>query len=194
LEDFSSSSLSKPRLCILDTAHPVNSKIVHLYHKTTERGVYDKARAFHNCLVDDRRPANPDAITPFDVLLVNEHGHLTEFCIGNVIVEMTDSVGLSEGSLVDEGDKDEGVLVKEGESSKDAEHLGEDLWPQPSPGCSFFTPPISSGLLPGVLRSRLIHLNKVKTRIINKTELECFKRVWLVNSVRGWVQVCLEFT
>ena len=194
LGDFFPSSLSKPRLCILDTAHPVNSKIVHLYHKTTERGVYDKARAFHNCLVDDRRPANPDAITPFDVLLVNEHGHLTEFCIGNVIVEMSDSVGLSEGSIVEEGDKDEGVIVKEGESSKDAEHLGEDLWPQPSPGCSFFTPPISSGLLPGVLRSRLIHLNKVKTRIINKTELECFKRVWLVNSVRGWVQVCLECT
>jgi len=66
------------------------------------------------------------------------------------------------------------------------------LWPRPSPGCSFYTPPISSGLLPGILRSRLIQLDKVKARIINAAELELFQRVWLVNSVRGWVQVSLE--
>ena len=158
-------------------------------HTTTERGVYDKARASHKChLVDDRR-----SDSPFDVLLVNEHGHLTEFCIGNLVVELSDKVGLSkESAFEDEADKDEGVRVSGGVIDVAAEHLGEDLWPRPSPGCSFYTPPISSGLLPGILRSRLIQLDKVKARIINAAELELFQRVWLVNSVRGWVQVSLE--
>ncbi len=45
-----------------------------LFHKTSLRGLYDKARA-----------ERPDA---FDVLLVNEEGEVTEFTIGNVVVEM----------------------------------------------------------------------------------------------------------
>ena len=183
----SSPSSLETRRCVIDSLNPVNSKSVHLYHKTTERGVYDRARASHKChLVDDRR-------SPFDVLLVNEHGHLTEFCIGNLVVELSDKVGLSkESAFDDEADKEEGVRLSGGVIVEAAEHLGEDLWPQPSPGCSFYTPPISSGLLPGILRSRLIQLDKVKARIIKADEIELFQRVWLVNSVRGWVQVTLE--
>ena len=52
---------------------PVNSTNVFLFHKTTERSVYEKARQSH-----------PDVD---DVLLYNEDGDLTEFTIGNLVVE-----------------------------------------------------------------------------------------------------------
>lgn len=53
---------------------PVNSGNVFLFHKTTQRGVYDSARKdFPDC---------------DDVLLYNERGELTEFTIGNFVVEM----------------------------------------------------------------------------------------------------------
>jgi para-aminobenzoate synthetase/4-amino-4-deoxychorismate lyase len=53
---------------------PVNSNDLFLFHKTTRREVYDLARAAHpNC---------------DDVLLHNERGELTEFSIGNLVVEL----------------------------------------------------------------------------------------------------------
>jgi para-aminobenzoate synthetase/4-amino-4-deoxychorismate lyase len=53
---------------------PVNSKDVFLFHKTTQREVYDNARASH--------------VDCDDVLLYNEHADLTEFTIGNLVVEL----------------------------------------------------------------------------------------------------------
>ena len=53
---------------------PVDSGNVFLYHKTTLRNVYDRARQAH-----------PDAD---DVLLWNEHGNVTESTIANVVFEM----------------------------------------------------------------------------------------------------------
>ncbi|MBI3986417.1 MAG: aminodeoxychorismate synthase component I [Lentisphaerae bacterium] len=53
-------------------ASPVNSRDVFLYHKTTQRQVYDKARA--ECLDAD------------DVILWNEKGEITESTIANVVI------------------------------------------------------------------------------------------------------------
>ncbi|HXF84669.1 MAG TPA: aminodeoxychorismate synthase component I [Anaerolineales bacterium] len=53
---------------------PINSKDVFLFHKTTHREIYDLLRRDH-----------PDCD---DVLLYNERGELTEFTIGNLVVEM----------------------------------------------------------------------------------------------------------
>jgi para-aminobenzoate synthetase/4-amino-4-deoxychorismate lyase len=53
---------------------PVDSGDVFLYHKTTNRTVYEKAKADF-----------PDAD---DVLLFNERGEVTESCIANIVVEM----------------------------------------------------------------------------------------------------------
>ena len=53
---------------------PVNSNNVFLFHKTTYRDMYDSARK--------------DFLDCDDVLLFNEHGELTEFTIGNLVVEM----------------------------------------------------------------------------------------------------------
>jgi para-aminobenzoate synthetase/4-amino-4-deoxychorismate lyase len=54
--------------------HPVHTNDVFLYHKTTQRDVYVQARA-----------AFPDYA---DVLLYNERDELTEFTIGNLVVEL----------------------------------------------------------------------------------------------------------
>ncbi len=53
---------------------PVDSQDVFLYHKTTNRAVYERAKADF-----------PDAD---DVLLFNERGEVTESCIANIVVEL----------------------------------------------------------------------------------------------------------
>ncbi len=54
--------------------NPVDSSNVFLFHKTTQRDVYDDARKGRKELDD--------------VLLYNEEGELTEFTIGNLVVEL----------------------------------------------------------------------------------------------------------
>lgn len=61
-------------LLVAVSALPVSSGDPFLFHKTTHRAVYDS-----------RRAARPDV---FDVLLTNERGELTEFTIGNLVVEL----------------------------------------------------------------------------------------------------------
>src|SRR5690606_25846804 len=53
---------------------PINSNDVFLFHKTTHRKIFDDAR---------ERFSDYD-----DILLFNERGELTEFTIGNLVVEM----------------------------------------------------------------------------------------------------------
>lgn len=53
---------------------PIDSQSIFLFHKTTQRDVYDSARQGREH-VDD-------------VLLYNEKGELTEFTIGNLVVEL----------------------------------------------------------------------------------------------------------
>ena len=53
---------------------PINSNDVFLFHKTTHRAVYESAKK--------------DFPDHDDVLLYNEHGELTEFTIGNLVVEL----------------------------------------------------------------------------------------------------------
>jgi para-aminobenzoate synthetase/4-amino-4-deoxychorismate lyase len=103
-----------------------------LFHKTTHRAIYAAHRAAH-----------PDA---FDVLLWNEQGELTEFTMGNLVVE-----------------------------------LDGRRW----------TPPLSSGLLPGTLRAELLDRGEIQERILTRVDLTAAARLWFINSVRGWVSVQL---
>ena len=59
---------SLPNLVISQQA--VNSDNIFLYHKTTERTVYDEARKGHN-----------------DVILYNENSYITESTIANIVIE-----------------------------------------------------------------------------------------------------------
>ncbi len=57
---------------------PVDSKDIFLFHKTTRRAIHEAAQA--ECEECD------------DVLLYNEAGELTEFTIGNLVVELNDQL------------------------------------------------------------------------------------------------------
>ena len=87
---------------------PVDSGDVFLYHKTTNRSVYERAKA--------------DFPEADDVLLFNERGEITESCIANVVVELDGrkvtppvSCGLLAGALraglLEEGEIEEQVVT-----------------------------------------------------------------------------------
>jgi para-aminobenzoate synthetase / 4-amino-4-deoxychorismate lyase len=109
---------------------PIDPADVFLYHKTTRREVYAKARA--------SRP-ELDA-----VILWNPAREATEGTEANL-------VALIEGRKV--------------------------------------TPPVECGLLAGTFRAELLEAGEVAERRIPLESLRRAERVWLVNSVRGWVGV-----
>ncbi len=116
----------------------INSKEVFLYHKTTRREIYQDAIA----IVGTKLPLKRGKYS--DVLLYNEKDELTEFTIGNLVVEL-------DGELV--------------------------------------TPPTSCGLLAGTFRADLLETGKIKEQVIHKNELDHCSKIFMVNSVRQWVQV-----
>jgi len=71
-----------PPLKVCLAKEPIHSENVFLFHKTTHREVYESAL----------RSAGSETLQEHgsydDVLLYNEHGELTEFTIGNLVVEM----------------------------------------------------------------------------------------------------------
>lgn len=52
-----------------------------------------------------------------------------------------------------------------------------------------WTPPVECGLLAGVMRAELVARGEVAERVLTRADLERAFRCWLVNSVRGWVEV-----
>lgn len=130
-EPFSAEA-DRPRPVVLASA-PVSRADRWLYHKTTRRGVYDRHRS-----------DQPEA---FDVLLWNEDDELTEFTIGNLVVEIDGT-----------------------------------RW----------TPPVGCGLLPGVFRASQLETGAIRERVLTRADLPRATALWLVNSLRGWVNVRLE--
>ena len=55
-----------------------------------------------------------------------------------------------------------------------------------------FTPPISCGLLPGTFRSHLLETGQVAERIIKVEYLKKCRKVYLINSVRKWLEVDMQ--
>jgi len=53
------------------------------------------------------------------------------------------------------------------------------------------TPPVESGLLAGTLRAELLEAGEIVERRIRVAELRGAFRVWLINSVRGWIEARL---
>ena len=54
-------------------------------------------------------------------------------------------------------------------------------------GGRLFTPPLSSGLLPGTLRAQLIADGKAAERVLTLADLQSADAIWLGNSVRGLI-------
>ncbi|MFS0562103.1 aminodeoxychorismate synthase component I [Terribacillus sp. 179-K 1B1 HS] len=111
-------------------ATPIDKTNRYYYHKTTHRKIYE-----------DYKMEEPDV---FDTLLWNEAGELTEFTIGNLVMEL-------DGKLL--------------------------------------TPPLACGLLPGTLREELTVKGTIKEAVLTKNDLQAASRIWLINSVRGWVEM-----
>jgi para-aminobenzoate synthetase/4-amino-4-deoxychorismate lyase len=114
---------------------PVDSGDVFLYHKTTSRAVYEKAKA--------------DFPEADDVLLFNERGEVTESCVANVVIEL-------DGRKV--------------------------------------TPPVSCGLLSGTFRDELLERGEIVEQIVILDDLKRASAIWLVNSVRKWRKVSLNWS
>lgn len=112
---------------------PVDSNDAMRYHKTTCRELLDVARSRH-----------PDCD---EVLLLNEHGQLTEGSYHTLVVKL------------------DGLLV---------------------------TPPLSCGLLPGVLREELLENGEISEQILYPSDLVRAEELWLINSVRGWRTAILD--
>jgi len=53
------------------------------------------------------------------------------------------------------------------------------------------TPPVDSGLLPGTFRAELLARGEIRERILTREDVRRATRVWLVNSLRGWVRADL---
>ncbi|WP_163655242.1 aminodeoxychorismate synthase component I [Listeria sp. PSOL-1] len=53
----------------------------------------------------------------------------------------------------------------------------------------YFTPPLSVGILPGVFRQELLKTKRLQEKIITTTDLKKAKSIWLLNSVREFVQM-----
>jgi para-aminobenzoate synthetase/4-amino-4-deoxychorismate lyase len=110
----------------------IDSKNRFLYHKSTNRQVYE-----------DALKSRPECD---DVILWNEKGEVTESCRSNLVVEI-------DGELV--------------------------------------TPPVSSGLLAGTFRRYLIETGEIEEKTILVTDLKKASRLFVVNSVRKWMNATL---
>lgn len=119
--------------CVLGIAPtPVSSRDIFLFHKTTNRTVYDEA--LRACPGYD------------DVILWNEHGHVTESTRANIVIE----------------------------------HDGQRV-----------TPPRTAGLLAGTFRAALLEEGAIVEAPVSLDDVARATRVWLINSVRGWIDVDL---
>ena len=49
------------------------------------------------------------------------------------------------------------------------------------------TPPVTCGLLPGIYRAELLESGAIRERVITKDDLARASRIWLINSLRGWI-------
>ncbi|MER2598008.1 MAG: aminodeoxychorismate synthase component I [Caldilineales bacterium] len=127
VEPLTLPAAAAPHLRLALAAAPINSRELFLYHKTTQRAVYEQARAAH-----------PDYD---EVLLWNERGELTEATTANVVLAL------------------------------------EDRW---------VTPPVSSGLLPGVLRGELLAAGRIHEQVITVEQVRQARALYLINSLRGW--------
>ena len=50
------------------------------------------------------------------------------------------------------------------------------------------TPDLRCGLLPGVAREELVERGEIVERVLSKADVRQASRLWLVNSLRGWVE------
>lgn len=58
-------------------------------------------------------------------------------------------------------------------------------------GGRFLTPPLHCGLLDGTFRKRLLAAGRIREAVLRPEDLHAAERLYLINSVRGWVRAVL---
>jgi para-aminobenzoate synthetase/4-amino-4-deoxychorismate lyase len=53
------------------------------------------------------------------------------------------------------------------------------------------TPPLHSGLLPGIMRQELLEQGIIEEQLLYPQDLQQAEEIWLINSVRGWLRAKL---
>jgi para-aminobenzoate synthetase/4-amino-4-deoxychorismate lyase len=54
-----------------------------------------------------------------------------------------------------------------------------------------YTPPVTSGLLGGTFRSELLATGQIRERLLTRDDISRASRLWLINSVREWIDAVL---
>jgi len=54
-----------------------------------------------------------------------------------------------------------------------------------------YTPPVACGLLGGTFRGELLASKQIRERVLTRTDVTAASRLWLINSVREWVDAVL---
>jgi para-aminobenzoate synthetase/4-amino-4-deoxychorismate lyase len=54
-----------------------------------------------------------------------------------------------------------------------------------------YTPPVHCGLLGGTFRAEQLEAGTIRERVLTRSDVESATRLWLINSVRGWVEAGL---
>lgn len=54
-----------------------------------------------------------------------------------------------------------------------------------------YTPPLSSGLLGGTFRAEQLDAGTIRERVLTRKDIASASRLWLINSVRRWVEAIL---
>lgn len=54
-----------------------------------------------------------------------------------------------------------------------------------------YTPPVHCGLLAGTFRAEQLDAGAIRERVLTKIDVASASRLWLINSVRGWVDATL---
>jgi para-aminobenzoate synthetase/4-amino-4-deoxychorismate lyase len=113
----------------------VDPENLFLYHKTTNRALYDSQYKLYA------------ARGYFEVIFLNNRNELAEGAISNIIIQKNSRL---------------------------------------------YTPPVASGLLPGIFRGHLLNTGKVKEKKIGFGDLRKADKLFVCNSVRGMVEVKLK--
>jgi para-aminobenzoate synthetase/4-amino-4-deoxychorismate lyase len=56
-------------------------------------------------------------------------------------------------------------------------------------GGALWTPPVACGVLPGTFRARMLEEGALAECVLTRADLAEARRVWFLNSVRGWVEL-----
>ena len=115
--------------------YKVSADNLFLYHKTTNRALYDEQHKLYS-----KRGY-------FDVIFLNTKNEVAEGAISNIIIQKNNRL---------------------------------------------YTPPVASGLLPGIFRQHLLNIGKASEKKLTMDDLRKADMLFVCNSVRGMVEVKLK--